>query len=136
MNISAIYLSLWHMARFFSSSKIEFDAQKAANDQECQNSSSGKMKKVNLSEVRDHLAHYLREAHEEEVVITRHGKPVGVLIGFTSEEDWLDYLLENNPRFAKRIDKARHDLRAGLGVSLEAIRISLENRIDATANQG
>ena len=88
------------------------------------------MKKVSLSEAREHLAHYLREAHEEEVVIMRRGKPVGILIGFPSEEDWLDYLLENHPRFAKRIEKARRDLRAGLGIPLEEVVTQLENGSD------
>jgi hypothetical protein len=31
-----------------------------------------------LSEVKDDLSRYLREAEEEPVVITRHGKPAGV----------------------------------------------------------
>jgi hypothetical protein len=31
-------------------------------------------------------------------VITRHGKPAGVLIGFESEEDWFDYRLEHDAR--------------------------------------
>jgi len=84
------------------------------------------MKRVNMSEVRGHLNHYLREANEEELVIMRNGKPVGVLIGFNSEEDWLDYLLENNPHFAKRIAKARQDLRAGLGIPLEEVTTQLE----------
>src|SRR3972149_5118715 len=44
------------------------------------------MKKVPLSEVKDDLSRYLREAEKEEVVITRHGKPAGVLIGFESED--------------------------------------------------
>jgi hypothetical protein len=35
------------------------------------------------------------------------------------ERHWLGYLLENNPRFAEQIAKARRDLRAGLGVPLE-----------------
>jgi hypothetical protein len=26
-------------------------------------------------------------------VITRHGKPAGVLIGFSSEDDWFEYRL-------------------------------------------
>jgi hypothetical protein len=37
-------------------------------------------------------------------VITRHGKPAGVLIGFESEDDWLEYRLQNDPRFLKRVD--------------------------------
>jgi prevent-host-death family protein len=36
------------------------------------------------------LSRYLREAETQEIVITRHGKPAGVLIGFESEEDWFD----------------------------------------------
>ena len=79
------------------------------------------VKKVALSEVKDDLSRYLRLAEKEEVVITRHGKPAGVLIGFESEDDWFDYRLENDPRFLKRIEFARNSLRAGKGVRLEDI---------------
>jgi len=77
------------------------------------------MKKAALSTVKDDLSKFLRMAEREEVVITRHGKPAGVLIGFRSEDDWFDYRLENDPRFLKRIEAARRSLRAGKGVSLE-----------------
>ena len=40
------------------------------------------MKEVALSEVKDDLSRYLRLAEREEIIITRHGKPAGVLIGF------------------------------------------------------
>ena len=59
----------------------------------------------------------------EEIVITRHGKPAGVLIGFRSEDEWFEYRLETDPRFLRRIDAARESLKAGKGVRLErAIR--------------
>jgi prevent-host-death family protein len=77
------------------------------------------VKEVPLSEVKDELSRYLREAEEEPVVITRRGKPAGVLIGFESEDDWFDYRLENDPRFLARVEKARASLRAGRGVRLE-----------------
>jgi prevent-host-death family protein len=80
------------------------------------------VKEVPLSEVKDDLSRYLREAEEREVVITRHGKPAGVLIGFASEEDWFDYRLENDPRFLARVEKARASLRAGRGVRLEDVK--------------
>ncbi len=79
------------------------------------------MKKVALSDVKDDLSRYLRIAEKEEVVITRHGKPAGILIGFKSEDDWFDYRLETDPRFLKRIEAARRSLRAGRGVPLENI---------------
>ena len=77
------------------------------------------MKQVSLSEIKDDLSRYLREAETQEIVITRHGKPAGVLIGFESEEDWFDYRLENDPRFLRRIEQARESLRAGRGIKLE-----------------
>jgi hypothetical protein len=52
-------------------------------------------------------------------VITRHGKPALVLIGSESEDDWFDHLLENDPRFLGRIEKARAIRRAGRGILLE-----------------
>lgn len=48
-----------------------------------------RVKEVPLSEVKDDLSRYLREAESHEILITRHGKPAGVLIGFASENDWL-----------------------------------------------
>jgi prevent-host-death family protein len=79
------------------------------------------MKEVPLSEVKDDLSRYLREAEREPVVITRHGKAAGVLIGFESEDDWFDFRLENDPRFLARVEKARASLRAGAGVRLEDV---------------
>jgi prevent-host-death family protein len=79
------------------------------------------MKKVALSEVKDDLSRFLRLAEKEEVVITRHGKPAGVLVGFGSEDDWFDYRLENDPRFLARVEAARNSLRAGRGVKLEDV---------------
>ena len=77
------------------------------------------MKEVPLSEIKDDLSRYLREAETQEIVITRHGKPAGVLIGFESEEDWFEYRLENDPRFLRRIERARKSLHAGRGIKLE-----------------
>lgn len=77
------------------------------------------MKEIALSEVKDDLSKYLRLAEKEKVVITRHGKPAEVLIGFESEDEWFDYRLEHDPRFLKRVEKARQSLRAGCGITLE-----------------
>jgi prevent-host-death family protein len=79
------------------------------------------LKQVPLSEVKDALSRLLREAANREIIITRHGKPAGVLIGFKSEDDWFDYRLERDPRFLRRVARARRSLRAGRGVRLEDI---------------
>ncbi len=79
------------------------------------------IKEVPLSEIKDDLSRFLREAETQEIVITRHGKPAGVLIGFESEDDWFEYRLENDPRFLHRIEQARKSLRRGHGVRIEDI---------------
>jgi prevent-host-death family protein len=80
-----------------------------------------RIKEVPLSEIKDDLSRFLREAEKQEIVITRHGKPAGVLIGFESEDDWFDYKLENDPRFLERVERARKSLRAGRGIRLEDV---------------
>jgi len=82
----------------------------------------GRVKEVPLAAVKDDLSRYLREAEKTEIVITRHGKPAGVLIGFRSEDEWFEYRLENDPRFLERIAKARASLRAGRGIRLEDVK--------------
>jgi prevent-host-death family protein len=77
------------------------------------------MKQVALSELKDDLSKYLRLAENEEIIITRHGKPAGLLVGFASEDDWFDYRLEHDPRFLQRVARARKSLREGKGIKLE-----------------
>jgi prevent-host-death family protein len=71
--------------------------------------------------VKDDLSKYLRLAAEEEILITRHGRPAGVLIGFASEDDWFDYRLEHHPEFLRRVAQAREAIRDGRGVPFEEV---------------
>ncbi len=81
------------------------------------------MKQVPLNQVKNDLSRYLRMAVQENIIITRHGVPAGMLIGFESDnEDWWEELLLEHPRFQERIAQARENLRAGKGISLEALR--------------
>ena len=76
---------------------------------------------VALAKLKDDLSRYLRLAEREEIVITRHGRPAGILIGFASEDDWFEYRLENHSEFLGRIQAARQSIRAGQGVRIEDI---------------
>lgn len=79
------------------------------------------MRRIAVSKVKDDLSHFLRLAEAEEIVITRHGKPAAVLIGFKSEDDWFDYRLENDPRFLKRVEQARGSIRRRRSVPQEEL---------------
>ena len=82
------------------------------------------MRQIPVSEIKEDLSRFLHEAEKQEIVITRDGKPAGVLIGFASEDDWFDYQFENDPRFLRRIEDARTSVREGRGVKLEDVDLS------------
>src|SRR5262245_61617072 len=84
-------------------------------------STGGPMRRAALAEVKDDLSRFLRLAESGEILITRHGKPAGVLIGFESEEDWIDYRIEHHPEFLRRVAEARRALNEGRGIRLEDV---------------
>jgi prevent-host-death family protein len=84
------------------------------------------MIQVPLYEVKNDLSRYLRIAEKEDVVITRHGVPAGILIGFEDPEDWWEEALLRNPQFQARITRARQSARAGKGVTIEQLREELK----------
>jgi len=79
------------------------------------------MKEVAVSEVKDRFSRYLRIAETEDVVITRNGKPAGLLVGFSDEEAWFEYRLEHDARFLSRVENARNSIREGQGTPLEEL---------------
>lgn len=80
------------------------------------------MMQVPLNQVKDSLSKYLRLAETEDIIITRHGVPAGILIGFTDPDEWWEELLLRHPQFQARIVQARASLREGRGRSIEQLR--------------
>lgn len=80
------------------------------------------MIQIPLNQVQDDLSRYLRMAEKEDIVITRHGVPAGILIGFEDPEAWWEELLLRDPRFKARVAQARSSLRDGQGISIEQLR--------------
>lgn len=80
------------------------------------------MIQVPLNQVKDDLSRYLRLAEKEDIIITRHGVPAGILIGFEDPETWWEELLLRDPRFQERIAQARRSLRDGQGIRIETLR--------------
>jgi len=71
--------------------------------------------------MKDDFSRYLRLASKDEILITRHGRPAGVLIGFDTEEDWFEYRLEHHPAFLQRVAEARAAILAGRGIRIEDV---------------
>jgi antitoxin (DNA-binding transcriptional repressor) of toxin-antitoxin stability system len=80
------------------------------------------MDQVNMDQVNIDPSGYLQVAATENVVITRGGQPVGILIGLEDELDGWEELLLRDPQFEGAIVQARQSLQQGQGTSLEAMR--------------
>jgi len=77
------------------------------------------MKTHTMTEAKNDICAIIREAQDQEVLITRHGKPAAVIVGFQDEDDWFDYRIEHDERFLRKITKAREEIVKGRFVGLD-----------------
>ena len=71
------------------------------------------MIKVPVSKVKDNFSEFIRKAGKEEILVTIHGRPAAVIIGFEDEEDWLEYRLLKDESFLARVAKSRQQYQQG-----------------------
>ena len=79
------------------------------------------MIKVPLSKVKDNFSEFIKKAGKEEVVITIHGRPAAVIIGFEDEDDWLEYRLLKDEKFLARVAQSRQQYQKGRYKTLEEL---------------
>jgi len=84
------------------------------------------MKIASVANVKAHLSGYLRAAEQGPVVVTRNGKPVGVLLAVGDEEELERLVLAYSPRLRSILDAARQRIRAGAGIPHEELWRGLE----------
>jgi prevent-host-death family protein len=85
------------------------------------------MRFANVRELKNKTSEVLKLAEKEEVVVTSRGKPTAIIKGIT-EEDFEDYLLENNPKFLTALEKARKEYLELGGVSIDEYRRKRKSR--------
>jgi len=74
-----------------------------------------------MTDAKNDICAIIRESEKDEVVITRHGKPAAVVIGFADDDAWFDYRLEHDETFLQKIAKARDQIKRGKFVSLDEL---------------
>ena len=77
------------------------------------------MIRVPLSKVKDNFSEFIKKAGKEEVIVTIHGRPAAVILGFEDEDDWLEYRLLKDDKFLARIAESRRQYKAGKYKKLE-----------------
>jgi prevent-host-death family protein len=84
------------------------------------------MKIASVAEIKARFSEYLRSAERGPVIVTRNGKPVGVLLA-TDDEDELERLvLAYSPRLRALLNSARVRIRGGSSISHEDLWSEVE----------
>jgi prevent-host-death family protein len=61
------------------------------------------------------------KSRKEEVIVTIHGRPAAVIIGFEDEDNWLEYRLWKEGKFLARIFESRRKYKEGKYKILEEL---------------
>ena len=85
------------------------------------------MKMASVADIKAHFSACLRAAGRGPVVVTRSGKPVGVLLAVEDEEELERLPLAYSPRLRMILDAARQRIRAGAGIRHEELWEALES---------
>ncbi len=62
------------------------------------------MKIVSVKEVKNNLSQFLKTAEQEDIIITKNGRPNAV-IHHLGEDELEDYVLEHDPKFRRKLEK-------------------------------
>ena len=94
------------------------------------------MKIASVADIKAHFSAYLRSAERAPVVVTRGGRPVGVLLAIDDEEELERLVLAYSPRLRTLLNAARQRLRAGAGIRHEDLWQGLERGNESPRHSG
>jgi prevent-host-death family protein len=77
------------------------------------------MKIAPVAELKAQFSAYLKSAIEGPIVVTRHGKPVAVLLSIEDEDELERLVLAYTPKFQGILDAAREQIRETGGIGHE-----------------
>ena len=85
------------------------------------------MKFIAMRELRNQTSQVLDRLAEDDLVVTRNGKPAAALV-YLDEDLLEDYILAHHPTFLKEIEAARREYEKKGGISHDEMRKRLERR--------
>ena len=74
------------------------------------------MKIASVAAVKAGLSGYLKATEQGPVVITKNGKPIGVLLAVNDEDELERLLVAYSPKMRSLLDAARRRIREGAGI--------------------
>ena len=84
------------------------------------------MKIASVADVKARLSAYLKASTRGPVVITKNGKPVGVLLSVGDDDELERLLMACSPKLRSILDRARERMRQGAGIPHEKFWADVE----------
>lgn len=78
------------------------------------------MRFAGIKELKHRTMDIIKESEKEDIIITAYGKPTAILHHIT-EDNLSDYLIENDPDFKERIEKAHAEYEVSGGITANAM---------------
>ena len=70
-----------------------------------------------LADVKARFSAYIRQLQTAPVIVTKHGRPVAVMMGISNEDDLERIMLAISPKFQALLDKAERRIQETGGMS-------------------
>ena len=93
------------------------------------------MKIASIADVKAQLSSYVKESEEGPVIITRHGRPVAVLLPVIDEDELERLILAYTPRFRQLIEDAEQRIAETGGIKHEDFWQMVEEQPESTAEE-
>jgi prevent-host-death family protein len=77
------------------------------------------MKIAPVAEIKAHFSAYLKESEKGPIVVTKNGKPIGVLLGGIDEEEIERLIIAYSPKFQSILGKGRREIEQTGGIGHE-----------------
>jgi prevent-host-death family protein len=94
------------------------------------------MRKASLADAKANLADYLQPGGEGPVIVTRNGKPVGVIVAFEDEDDLERLLMGYSPKLRAIFDAGEKQIRTQGGIPHDEFWRKVESQAAAKAVKG
>jgi len=77
------------------------------------------MRIASVADVKAKFSGYLKASEQGPIVVTKHGRPVAMLLSVTDEDEIERMLLAHSPKFQSILDVAEQQIREGKGIKHE-----------------
>ena len=84
------------------------------------------MKITSVADMKAHFSAYIEKYKDGPVIVTKHGRPVAVLVSMLEDDELERFILAHTPRFRRLLDAAEERIQQTGGVKHDDFWGSLE----------